>query len=555
MSLGVAEVLEVGGGVNDGYVRECLEELRVVDYEGALRIYEAVLGDPNLDEGVLAALGRGDRFFLLSMILRRGDMFHPWLYERCREVEAEPDGYLDLWARVHYKSTIITFGGTIQEVLNDPEITIGIFSHVKSISKAFLRQVRHEFESNGLLKRLYPDVLWSNPVREAPVWSLDDGLVVRRKGNPKEATVEACGLVDGQPTGKHYRLMIYDDVVNQGSVTTPEMIRKTTEAWELSRHLATKSMPGKPPRTWYIGTRYNLADTYRDMMERGVAVPRVYPATRDGLPDGEPVFLSQEEWDEKRRETSDYVLSCQMLQNPVAGSEQEFDVEWLRRYEVRPETLNVGIVVDPASSKRSGSSNTAMAVIGVDRAGNKYLLDGACHRMNLSERWKMLKGLREKWVRRPGVQSVSIGYERYGMQTDIEHFKEMMRVEGVSFPIKEVSWTRDTGQAKDDRIRRLIPDHQNWRFFYPYDGAKTSKMKEMERRGKGYLLAQPIKRKNESGRLYDLVEWFVSNEYIYFPATTAKDFLDAMSRIYDLDIRPPIIYNEFDVYPEYAGDY
>jgi hypothetical protein len=38
---------------------------------------------------------------------------------------------------------------------------------------------------------LYADVLWDKPTRDAPKWSRDQGIVVKRKSNPKEATVEA----------------------------------------------------------------------------------------------------------------------------------------------------------------------------------------------------------------------------------------------------------------------------------------------------------------------------------------------------------------------------
>lgn len=538
---------------------ELVDRLHAFPFSLALEVYRDFLNDPRRTDVETAYLAEHDRYFLLTQILGRSDMLHPWLYDRTREVEADPDGNLDLWAREHYKSTIITFGGSFQEIIaSQGEITIGLFAHTRIISKAFLSQIKQESETNILLFRFWPDVFWANPKKESPRWSLDEGLVFKRRTNPKESTVEAWGLVDSQPTSKHFELMIYDDMVSRESVTTPEQIIKTTQAWELSRFLSAQREEAgrrRPPRTWYIGTRYNFADTYHVIIDRKAARPRLHPATEDGTRDGRPVFLDPEAWEKIKRETSEYTLACQMLQNPIGGTEQEFKPEWIRRWEVRPQTLNVAILVDPASSRKKGTSNSAFAVIGMDAARNKYLLDGACHKMNLTERWEMLKRLRNKWLREPGVQVVRVGYEKYGMQADIEHFQEMMRIEKQVFPIEPVSWTKDTDQSKDDRIRRLIPDHQNWRFFYPYDGQKTRDQASAETRGQGALCARPIRRKNHEGLIYDLVEWFLQNEYLFFPATTAKDFLDAMSRFYDLEMNPPQVVREADVLPEYEGDF
>ncbi len=233
-------------------------------------------------------LGRNDLFFLLTVLLHRPDINHDWLFDRCREVQESPNGHLDLWAREHYKSTIITFGLSIQDILaahgDDPEpryngreVTIGIFSHTKPIAKDFLKQIKSELETNEELQALYPDVLHSEPKTQAKQWSLDGGITVKRKTNPKEATVEAWGLVDGQPTGKHFYILNYDDVVTKGSVNTPDQIKKTTEAWELSDNLGTEG-------GWqrYIGTRYHLFDTYSEMIDRDVVSVRVLPCTFDG---------------------------------------------------------------------------------------------------------------------------------------------------------------------------------------------------------------------------------------------------------------------------------
>ena len=174
--------------------------------------------------GVNAAmreLALHDLYFLLTVVLGRKDVKHDWLYSRCMEVQESPNGYLDLWSREHYKSTIISFALTVQDILRDPNVTVGIFSCTRPLAKRLLRQIKFEFESNELLKHLFPDVLYADPRKESPKWSEDDGIIVKRKSNPAASTVEAWGLVDGQPTGKHFSLMVYDDVVTRESVTSP----------------------------------------------------------------------------------------------------------------------------------------------------------------------------------------------------------------------------------------------------------------------------------------------------------------------------------------------
>ena len=500
------------------------------------------------DREGIRALALEDRFYLLVKVLKRVDCLHPWLYARCREVERSPDGYLDLWAREHYKSTLITFAGSIQEVLKNPNITIGIFSHTAPIAKSFLNQIKREFEGNQVLHWCFPDVFWANPWKEAPSWSLDGGITVRRNFNPKESTIEAHGLVDGQPISKHYALMVYDDVVVPASVSTPEQVSKTTEAWELSDNLGIAG-----GRKWHIGTRYSYADTYQVIMERKSVIPRVYPATENGQIDGRPVFFSQEAWNAKVRDQGDATIACQMLQNPLAGQQRLFNVEDTRVYEIRPETLNVYILVDPARSKKKESADTAMVVIGIDYAGNKYLLDGVAHKMDLMERWTNLRNLYVKWKRGTGVQSVKVGYESYGAQADLDYCRERQRTVGPNFDIEELSWPREGDASKFDRIQRLGPDLRNHRLYLPYGtdrAALTSNQRKMQEQGYDYRIAQPIRRKNDIGELYDLCE-VLRLQIHYFPFGGKCDVIDAASRLYDMDPLPPQYISDEALEPEY----
>lgn len=477
-----------------------------------------------------------DRYYLLIKMLRRYDAWHPWIYARCREVEAAPDGHIDIWSREHYKSTIITFAGIIQEVLEDPDLTVSIFSHTKPIAKGFLAQIKREMESNLNLIHSFPDVLWTNPEKDAPSWSLDAGLVVRRSSNPKEATVEAHGLVDGQPTSKHFRLRVYDDVVTKESVNTPEQIEKTTEAWELSDNLGAQG-----GREWTVGTRYHHADTYQAIIDRGAAKLRMHACTDNGRLDGKPVLWTPEYMAAKLLKQGDATFSCQNLCSPLAGKQRMFNVEDLKDYEVRPETLMVYIMVDPARSMKKDSAHTAMVVIGMDAGGNKYLLDGHDHKMDLMERWTRMRDLRFKWVRQPGIQGVKVGYERYGAIADLDYFQERMRVEGAHFEITELEWPREGPGSKNDRVQRLTPDLRAHRLYLPYPTDPdhlTSVQRRMYEAGYEYRISRRIRQIDENKELYDLTER-LKLQISFFPFGDRKDIVDALSRIYDMEPMPP----------------
>ena len=442
-----------------------------------------------------------DLYFLLRYGLKRVDIERPWLFDRCREVQSQPDGMLDLWAREHYKSTVITFGKTIQDILTDPEITVGIFSHTRPIAKGFLRQIKTELEKNKFLQRLFPDVLYGNPEKEAPKWSEDDGIVVKRKSNPAAQTVEAWGLVDGQPTSKHFSLMIYDDVVTKESVSTPEMILKVTDAWGLSRNLAAQG-----GRERYIGTRYHAADTYAEIIKRGSAMPRLHAEREPATDDGVPVLMSEELLAKKRRDMGPYIYACQMRQNPMSDQAQGLKAEWLKFYRnVNHATLNKYIIVDPANAKRKNNDYTSMWVVGLGMDKNFYILDIVRDRLNLAERTRTLFELHRKW------EPLEVAYEHYGMQADTQHIQDKQELENYRFTITEVGGNI----PKLDRMRKTIPLFEQGRIWFPQTCYKTNYEKKTE----------------------DLVSVFVEEEYKPFPVMRHDDMLDDLARLEDEDFK------------------
>lgn len=491
-----------------------VERLHKLPINKLISYWDAVEDDGRANKNLPAAVRMlciADLYYLLVRVCGRVDMLpkigeegfvdNQFAFDRVREVEANPDGYVDLWGREHFKSSVITFGLTIQCILKDPDITIGIFSHTRPIAKAFLRQIMREMESNRTLHSAFPDVLWGEDTKQSPKWSEDDGLIVKRKSNPNEATVEAWGLVDGQPTSKHFDILLYDDIVVQGSVSTPDMIQKTMTALEQSYNLGVT--PGGVRR--FVGTRWHFNDAYRTIKDRGTVRAREYPGRVGGTEDGESVYWDEQTHLSKRRDMGPYTYAAQILLNPKADAMQGFKREWLKHYDaIKNDGLTWYIVVDGASSKKRGSDFTAMWAVGLGADKNYYCIPEVRDRLNLKERGDRLFAMHRKY------KPIEVRYEKYGLMSDIEHYQSRMEAENYRFVINEVA-----GQtSKSDRIKRLIPLFEAGRIWLPRSNYITDWQKT------------PV----------DLVHSFIEEEYMAFPVGLHDDSLDALSRIAEPDM-------------------
>ena len=455
-------------------------------------------GTPDADmeaKALLRKLCKEDLFFLMYFMLNVKVCNHPWIVDRIHEVEKLNANTLDLWAREHFKSTIITFGLNIQSLLKNAEECIGIISETRQIAKAFLRRIKIELEKNELLKATFDDILYQKPEKQSPKWSEDEGLIIKRKSTLNTASVEGWGI-DFLPTGKHFTILNYDDLVDQNTVNTPEQMMKNKYMFKMSDNLGADAIPGQVCTRRIIGTIYHYMDLNQELSESGEWIVRKYPAEDSK---GKPVLMTRETLDRKKRSQGSYVYSCQMLLDPVAKEEQKFLIEWISYYRQATQKMNRIILVDPANEKKAQSSYTVMVCLGIDTLNNYYLLDMVRDKFKLNERWESLKDFVNK------NQCRFVYYEKNGMGAiDIQYHREKMREEGVFFNIEPIS---NAGLKKEARIEQLQPLFEAGMIHIP-----------------DVLVYYDTEEKR-----HDLIHEFISEEYLRFPFCTHMDMLDCIA--------------------------
>ena len=206
-----------------------------------------------------------------------------------------------------------------------------------------------------------------------------------------------------------------------------------------------------------------------------------------------------------------YAFAGQYLQEPVPIGGGEIKKDWLNYFQslsFDAKNCNIYITVDPATSKKKTSDFTAMCVWALAPDHNYYIVDGVRERLNPTERIQVLFDLHRKWNEKCG-RPPKVGWEQYGMMSDIHYIQEKQADENYRFAVQEIK----SKMQKEERIRRLIAPMERGQIWIPND----------------------LYYKNHKGLPENFMNAIVEQEMLLFPFSAHDDFLDSMAMLFDMN--------------------
>ena len=371
-------------------------------------------------------------------------------------------------------------------------------SYSQELVDGFGRKIRNQLKDD-LYGSVFPGTKLS-----------DDSQAVNKFNTEANGTYVAVG-VGSSATGKGAHLMLIDDPIKDREEADSDLMRQKLKDWYTSVAY-TRLMPGGA--IVVIQTRWHEDDLAGWLIkEHSHEDWEVLSLSAWDDDDNPTVALWPEAYPvETLRKIKETLpprdWQALYMQRPRAGIGAEFRRSWVNHYTtVNSAGMFKMMLVDPAGEKRKNNDFTAIWVVGLGQDENYYLLDCVRDRLNLSERSEAVFRLHRKW--KPG----DVRYEKYGLQSDIEHIKGEMNAKSYRFKITEVAGIT----AKNDRIRRLIPAFQAGRVWMPAELIYT----------------------NSDGKTIDLIKHFIEEEFLAFPVSRKDDMLDCLSRMAEPKLDTP----------------
>lgn len=458
-------------------------------------------------------------WFFIIVVLKWQGLDEEFHYDLAEFMEKQGDSKLVLCPRGHLKSTICTVAYPLWRALHDPDCRILLANYKLDNAKSFLLQIRQELVNNEIITNVYRKVI---PDTKKVRWN-ETSITLNRKSNPKEATFEVTG-VGGEITGRHYDVIIFDDIVGPENVGTLEQLNKLRNWWNQMQAILE---PGGDQIL--VGTRWHFADLYGYIIENLSSQFAVFHRSvfkSDGSPLWRKKFKPETLTRIEERMTTDprqgrALWVAQYLNQVIDEATASFKRAKLKHFEDAdlPRELGVSIVLDPAISDKQSADRSAITVRGVDKDNNWYVLEVWAERgVEPNVLIEKLFELYLKWNAKWPVQAMAIETIAY-QKALIFALNDEMAKRNLYLPLVEISSHR---QTKELRIKSLIP---RWNMGHIF-------------------LRNPMKSGDQTDVLMD--------EIFRFPKSEHDDCLDSLVMHSELYVSPGII-NEDEIDPD-RGD-
>ena len=308
--------------------------------------------------------------------------------ELCRTVQdwSRKRRKLILMPRGTFKSSAVTVGYSLLEIVKNPNIRILIGSEINATAKKFLREIKDHLESNERLRHYYGDHM-----RLKSRWTDDEITSKLRTKKLKEPTVFTTGT-DQSRTGMHCDLAIIDDPVSLNNLS-PDAREKTLNWY---REI-TNNILEPYGHLIVIGTRYHFDDLYQHIIEEekdnyDIVVKQAMSNEDYKILISErsiaekqhlmkelifPERLNAEELWNKYKSSGSSMFNNQFMNRIVSDEDAPFkeaNLQWYEGFQAE-DRANTYICVDPAISEKQTGDFTAIMCVRVNHFNQWKVID------------------------------------------------------------------------------------------------------------------------------------------------------------------------------------
>lgn len=353
-----------------------------------------------------------------------------------------------LLPRKHLKSSILTIGGAIQDILNNLNTRVLIANAVWENSRKFLSEIKEHLQKPFLVQ-LFGQF-------QSEHWNQDE-IIVKQRTEPNHTPTILTAGIEKAITGRHFKRIKVDDLVDPTNITTKEQMQKTVL---FLKNLFKMLDPDGTMEV--IGTRWHDGDMYGWILKEltGIDISareRFYVYTRyaressKGVPDenGHTIFpkkFTDEDLVALKKKIGTYEWATNYQNNPINPDTQIFKPP-VRYWQEVPADARSYVTVDLAGTEEDADYNV-ITVTSFSKANQLYVMEYRRGRFNPDQVIGAIFDLVERY------KPVCVGVEAVQYQKVMLYLLDMeMRKRKKFFAITPLHPHKD----KFTRIRALQP--------------------------------------------------------------------------------------------------